>query len=86
MHRASLKFTLFTLQRPQFYFNLHETIPECLSGLCWSDLFKPCSASRGHSFASIFINSYQNVFLSDISQFFNMGHVGSKTRSLGQMS
>ena len=45
---------------------------------------KPCSPSRGISFASILINFYQNVCLDDGR--LNLGHVLSKTRSLGRIS
>ena len=49
---------------------------------------KPCSPSRGHSYASILMKLYQNVCLDDSTSndSSNMDHVGSKTRSLGQIS
>lgn len=49
---------------------------------------KPCSSSRGHSFASIFMKFNQNVSLDDdqILVKFGFGHVRSKTRSQGKIS
>ena len=46
---------------------------------------KPCSPSRGHSFALIFMELYQKVCLMMSWSSLNMGHVGSKRRSLGQI-
>ena len=51
-----------------------------------SDLFKTLSPYRGHSFASIFINVYQNVTVGDISVRIERGSCWVKRRSLDQMS
>ena len=47
---------------------------------------KPCSPSKGLSFASILINFYQNVSLDDILVRLNLVNVWLKTRSHGQIS
>ena len=47
---------------------------------------KPCSSSRGHRFASIFMKLYQNICPGDISISSNMDYVGLKTRSLDQIA
>ena len=46
---------------------------------------KPCVHSRGHIFSPIIMKLGQNVCLDEMSDKFEMGHVGSKTRSLGQI-
>ena len=56
-------------------------------------LEKPCVRSRGHIFSPIIMKLVQNVCLDEISDQFGMksqtssemGHVGSKIRSLGQI-
>ena len=49
-------------------------------------LEKPCVRSRGHIFSLIIMKPDQNVCFGEISeQPKKGGHVGSKTRSLGQM-
>ena len=44
-----------------------------------------CVHSRGHIFSLIIMKLGQNVCLDEIWDEFEMGHVGSKTRSLGQI-
>ena len=47
---------------------------------------KPCEHSRSHSFGPIFIQLAQNDHLDNIYlSKLNMGHVWSKTRSVGQI-
>ena len=46
---------------------------------------KPCEHSRGHIFGPIFIKLAQNDHPDNISVKMNMGDVGSKTRSVGQI-
>ena len=48
-------------------------------------LEKPCVRSRGHTFSLIIMKLDQNVWLDEISDKFEKGHVGSKTISLGQI-
>ena len=43
---------------------------------------KPCVHSRGHSFASFFVNLHQKVCLDNVLVKFENGFVGSKTRSI----
>ena len=45
-----------------------------------------CVRSRGHIFSPIFMKLGRNVCLDEISNESLMGHVRSKTRSLGQIS
>ena len=47
--------------------------------------FLACVHSRGHIFSQIIMKLGQNVCLDEISDKFEKGHFGSKTRSLGQM-
>ena len=47
--------------------------------------FLPCVRSRGHIFSPILITLGQNVSLNKISDEFEIGSLGSKTRSLGQI-
>ena len=45
-----------------------------------------CLPTRGHSFASIFMKLYHNVWLDDISVKFEHGYCQAKNQSLGQIS
>ena len=69
----------------------------CLQWLCHSGertvargplvSIKPCSASRGHSFTSVFMELYQKFFLMIFwPDMVNMDYAGSKTKSPGQIS
>ena len=44
-------------------------------------LAKPCVRSRGHIFSSIIMKLGQNLCLDEISDKFEMCHVGSKTKT-----
>ena len=46
---------------------------------------KPCVHSRGHIFSPIIMKLDQDVSLDKVWEIFENGHVGSKTRSLGQI-
>ena len=48
-------------------------------------LEKPCVHSRGHSFEKKFMKLCQNVNSYKSRSNLKLGHVGSKTRSLGQI-
>ena len=48
-------------------------------------LEKPCVCSGGHIFCPIIMKHGQNVCLDEILEDSENGHVGSKTRSLGQI-
>ena len=48
-------------------------------------LENPCVHSRRHSFDPIFMKLCQIVLLNEINARIKIGHVGLKTRSLGQI-
>ena len=41
--------------------------------------------SRGHNFDPFFIKIAQNAYIDNVSDKFNMGKIGPKSRSLGQI-
>ena len=57
----------------------------CVCALCIMRQLLACEHSRGHSFSPIIIKLAQNDHLDNMSVKLNMGDIGSKTRSVGQI-